>query len=198
MSLEIIIFIVVVVTLGFGLAALTLMLNNAKQKLAEKAAAPLVPVVTGPTVAELEQKLKAAYEAEINKSTTIFAADLMATSAKLSEQVSRLTTQVIEEELAAYQSTLEELRKVAGGTMDQLRTNIETQKAELTASMNTDITAERARQIEKFQLRMGDIVAGYITESLGGGIDLGSQMSYIVKSLEAHKDDIKKDLTNGV
>lgn len=174
------------------------MLKSANRKLVAKSAEPKVPTVTGPTVEELEQKLKAAYEAEITKSTTVFATDLMATSAKLSEQVSRLTTQVIEQELTSYQSTLEEMRKVAGSTMDQLRANVEAQKTELKASLDADMAAERTRQIEKFQVRMGDIVAGYISESLGGGIDLGSQMNYIVASLEAHKDDIKKDLTNGV
>jgi len=104
-----------------GILVLWSMLGSAKRKLSAQAEAPKVPTVTGPTVAELELKLKTAYEAEIAKSTQVFAVDLQATSARLSEQVSRLTTQVIEEELGAYQSTIEELRKVAAGTMDQIR-----------------------------------------------------------------------------
>ena len=198
MSLQLIIIAGFAALLLIGVAVLFLMLQTANQKLAGQAAAPQVPTVTAPTVAELELKLKTAYEAEITKSTQVFAVDLQATSARLSEQVSRLTTQVIEEELGAYQSTLEELRKVAAGTMEQIRANVETQRVELRTSMEAEVAIEREHLIEKFQVKMGDIVAGYISESLGGGIDLGSQMSYIVASLEAHKDDIKKDLSNGV
>jgi len=63
--------------------------------------------------------------------------------------------------------------------------------------MEAEVATEREHLIEKFQVKMGDIIAGYITESLGGGIDIGTQMAYIVANLESHKDDIKKDLTNG-
>ena len=197
MSLETIFFAIISLVLIIGMTILWFMLQKANKKLSVQATAPIIPTVTAPTVAELELKLKTAYEAEISKSTTVFATDLMATSARLSEQVSRLTTQVIEEELGAYQSTLEELRKVAGGTMDQIRAGVETQRVELRKNMEADVALERERLMAKFEVKMGDIVAGYISESLGGGIDIGSQMSYIVTSLEAHKEDIKKDLTNG-
>ena len=197
MSLETIFFAIISLVLIIGMTILWFMLQKANKKLSVQATAPIIPTVTAPTVAELELKLKTAYEAEISKSTTVFATDLMATSARLSEQVSRLTTQVIEEELGAYQSTLEELRKVAGGTMDQIRASVETQRVELRKNMEADVALERERLMAKFEVKMGDIVAGYISESLGGGIDIGSQMSYIVTSLEAHKEDIKKDLTNG-
>jgi flagellar basal body-associated protein FliL len=106
-SPEVIIFAIIIVVLLGAMAALWLMLQKANKKLVTQANTPIAPTVTAPTAAELEAQLKTAYQVEITKSTTIFAADLTATSAKLSEQVSRLTTQVIEEELGAYQSTLE-------------------------------------------------------------------------------------------
>src|SRR5262249_37643428 len=59
--------------------------------------------VTEPATAELESKLKQAYEAQITSAAQTFGTDMVATSKKLSEQVSRLTTTVIEEELEAYQ-----------------------------------------------------------------------------------------------
>ncbi len=198
MSLELIIISIIAVIFLAGMVALWLMLGVANRQLASQSTKPKVPTVTGPTAEELEQKLKTAYELEISKSTTIFAGDLQVTSARLSEQVSRLTTQVIEEELGAYQSTLEELRKVAAGTMDQIRANVEAQRLELRASMEAEVAAEKVRHIEKFQAKMGDIISGYIAESIGGGIDLSTQMNYILGSLETHKDDIKKDLTSGV
>lgn len=198
MSIEAIFFAAVAIILLSGMLTLWFLLIQANRKIANLSKTPRPIIVPEPTAAELEAKLKAAYEAEITKSTQVFAVDLQGTSTRLSEQVSRLTTQVIEQELGAYQSTLEELRKVASVTMDQIRNSVESQRLELRTSMEADIATERDRLIAKFEGKMGDIVASYITESLGGGIDLGSQMNYIVASLEAHKDDIRKDLTSGV
>lgn len=164
----------------------------------EQAAKPKPVQVTEPTAAELETKLKAAYEAQITASVKIFGEDLKATSAKLGEQVSRLTTTVIEEELDQYQKTLEQMRQAAGEAMEKIRAAVEQQRVELKNGMEADLAAERQHLAEKFNAKMGDVVSSYIAESLGGGVDLGSQMQYILKSLESHKEEIKKDLLGGV
>jgi hypothetical protein len=51
---------------------------------------------------------------------------------------------------------------------------------------------------DKFDAKIGDVVSSYISESLGSGVDLGAQMQFILTSLESHKDEIRKDLLNGV
>ncbi len=164
----------------------------------EMAGQPKPIKVTEPTAAELEAKLKSAYEAQIAASVQVFGEDLKATSGRLGEQVSRLTTTVIEEELSAYQKTLDEVRATATTAMEQIRAAVEQQRVELHQHMEADLAAERQRLVEQFNAKLGDVVASYIAESLGGGVDLGAQMQFIVSSLEAHKDDIKKDLTDGL
>lgn len=198
MSVLEIIFLLIAFTFAAGFVTYYFLLRQAYAKITSLSVQSAKVTISEPTAAELEAKLKSAFEAEIASSTQVFAGDLKATSARLSEQVSRLTTQVIEEELTSYQSTIEELRKVAAGTMDQIRAHVDQQRDELHQSMQAEVEAERTRLVQKFETKMGDIIASYINESLGGGIDLGTQMSYIVASLEAHKADIKKDLTNGL
>jgi hypothetical protein len=154
--------------------------------------------ITEPTAAELEAKLKAAYEAKIGEATATFGTDLQGTSKRLSEQVSRLTTTVIEEELAAYQKTLEEVRGVAIKAMEQIHEAVEHQRVELRQGMEAELAGEKKILADKFDAKMGDVVSSYISESLGSGVDLGSQMQFILTSLEAHKEDIRKDLLNGV
>ncbi len=167
-----------------------------QQQAADKAPKPVG--VTEPTANELEAKLKAAYEAKITEATQTFGTDLQGTSTRLSEQVSRLTTKVIEEELEAYQKTLEEVRHVATEAMDQIREAVEHQRIELREGMETELATEKKHLAEKFDAKMGDVVASYISEALGSGVDLGAQMQFILTSLEAHKDEIRKDLLNGV
>lgn len=150
------------------------------------------------TAQELEAKLTAAYEVKISEATQAFGSDLKTTSTRLSEQVSRLTTKVIEEELDAYQKTLEEVRHVATVAMDQIHQAVEHQRVELRAGMEAELAAEKKLLADKFDAKIGDVVSSYISESLGSGVDLGSQMQFILTSLEAHKDEIRKDLLNGV
>jgi len=116
----------------------------------------------------------------------------------LSEQVSRLTTTVIEEELEAYQKTLEEVRHVAIQAMEQIHQAVEHQRVELRDGMEVELAAEKKLLADKFDAKMGDVVSSYISESLGSGVDLGAQMQFILTSLEAHKEEIRKDLLNGV
>jgi hypothetical protein len=156
------------------------------------------PRVTPPTAAELEAKLKSAYEAKIVSATATFGTDLQATSQRLSEQVSRLTTTVIEEELEAYQKTLEQVRASAIQAMDQIHQAVEHQRSELRQGMEADLAKEKQALADKFDAKLGDVVASYISESLGSGVDIGAQMQFILTSLEAHKADIRKDLLDGV
>jgi kynureninase len=176
----------------------SLQLSRLKARLLKLGAQPKQISVSEPTAVELESRLKAAYDAKIVEATATFGEDLKATSTRLSEQVSRLTTSVIEEELEAYQKTLEEVRHTAVEAMDKIRTVVEQQRVELRQGMEADLAAERDKLAAKFDTKMGDIVASYIAESLGGGVDLGAQMQFIMTSLEAHKDELKKDLMSGV
>ena len=166
----------------------------------EESKAPVVvtPVITPPTAAELEAQLKLAYEHQISTASAQLGVDLKATSGRLSEQVERLTTSVIEEELESYKHTLEEVRKVATETMQQIHQAVEDQRTELHASMEAERAEERKRLVAQFDTRLGDIVASYVAESLGGGVDLGSQLQYITQTLETNKEEIKKDLLGGV
>lgn len=154
--------------------------------------------VTQPTAEELELRLREAYTAEIEKSTKTFGTDLAATSTRLSEQVSRLTTTVIEEELEAYQKTLQEVREVAIQAMDQIHATVEKQRVELRHGMESELAAEKQRLADKFDAKFGDVVSSYISESLGSGVDLGAQMQFVLKNLEEHKAEIRKDLLNGI
>jgi hypothetical protein len=154
--------------------------------------------ITEPTAVELEAKLKAAYEAKIAESSQAFGVDLKATSTRLGEQVSRLTTTVIEEELEAYQKTLEEVRHAATEAMEQIHQAVEHQRVELHAGMEAELATEKKHLADKFDAKIGDVVSSYISEALGSGVDLGAQMQFILTSLEAHKEEIRKDLLNGI
>ena len=173
-------------------------LKVAAAKAEEQSDRPRLARITQPTAEELDRRLGEAYSAEIDRATKTFGTDLAATSTKLTEQVSRLTTTVIEEELEAYQKTLQEVREVAAQAMDQIHATVEKQRVELRHGMEAELAAEKQRLADKFDAKFGDVVSSYISESLGSGVDLGAQMQFILTNLEEHKEEIRKDLLNGV
>jgi hypothetical protein len=188
----------ILVMLAIVVVVQSFMLRQSAKAQAAASAQPKPVKVSEPTAAELEAKLKAAYEAKIAESSQTFGTDLKATSTRLTEQVSRLTTTVIEEELEAYQKTLEEVRKVATEAMEQIHQTVEQQRVELRHGMEAEMAEEKKHLADKFDAKIGDVVSSYISESLGSGVDLGAQMQFILTSLEAHKEEIRKDLLNGV
>lgn len=198
MILTIIIIILTGGIIGLGVVVYMQMMQLRKSGHTPAAGQTAPVTVSQPTAAELEAKLKAAYEAKITEATANFGTDLQATSKRLSEQVSRLTTTVIEEELEAYQKTLEEVRQVATKAMEQIHEAVEHQRVELRQGMEAEMANEKKLLADKFDAKIGDVISSYISESLGSGVDLGAQMQFILTSLESHKEDIRKDLLNGV
>jgi hypothetical protein len=188
----------VVVVLIIVVVIQSLQLKTASSAAAAASTQPKPVKVTQPTAEALDAELRAAYEVKINEATQTFGTDLKDTSTRLSEQVSRLTTTVIEEELVAYQKTLEQVRQVATEAMEKIHQAVEHQRVELREGMEAELAQEKQRLADKFDAKMGDVVSSYISESLGSGVDLGAQMQFILTSLEAHKEDIRKDLLNGV
>ena len=198
MNIEVVVLAGVVVMMVVVVVAQSLRLRKMEAQKAEYDSKPKPMRIAEPTAAEIDSRLKSAYESKITEATQTFGEDLKGTSQKLSEQVSRLTTTVIEEELEAYQKTLEEVRKAATQAMDQIHEAVEHQRVELRQGMEAELEAEKKVLTDKFDAKMGDVVASYMAEALGSGVDLGSQMQFILKSLESHKEEIRKDLLNGV
>lgn len=196
--MEVVILAGVVVMMVVVVVAQSLRLKKLQTQKVEADQKPKPLKISQPTEQELDLKLKSAYEAKITEATQTFGTDLTATSKRLSEQVSRLTTTVIEEELEAYQKTLEEVRKAATQAMDQIHQAVEHQRVELRQGMEAELESEKKVLADKFDAKMGDVVASYMSEALGSGVDLGSQMKFILQSLESHKEDIRKDLLNGI
>lgn len=150
--------------------------------------------VSEETVEALEKQLEAAYQEKIRDAAKTLGEQLQTTSSKLGEQVSRLSAEVIEQELTAFRQTLDQARQQAAESTAKIQAELENQRAELKSGLDAEMASERAKLTAKLDDRLNDVVGSYIVEALGGGVDLGAQMQYIIDSLQAQKTAIKKDL----
>lgn len=167
---------------------------NASSHAAHPVIAESIEVLSPTALAELENAAKVNYKALLAQSNALFQADLANTSKRLSEQVTTLTTMVIEKELGKYHETLDEVTAAASATMSRIQEVLEKQRINVEQKMVEEVMAEKARLLAKFDDHLADVLSAYLVESLGQGVDLGSQITYIVSSLEDNKEALKAEL----
>ena len=189
---------VVVLALIVAFGVIWLERGHAKHPATAQPGQPAKVDLDAATAAKLQLELEAAYRQQIQNTTAKFAQDLSGTSTKLSEQVERLTTEVITTELEQYQAAMDQVRGIAAKAAEQIQAAMAQQQAGLQKAVEEAVAAERDRRLSLIDSRLSQIISSYLVESLGSGVDLGAQADYIIQSLEQRKDEIKKDLASGV
>ncbi len=66
------------------------------------------------------------------------------------------------------------------------------------AQLEKEIGEEKARRLVLIENNMAEIVNHYVLGAVGNQIDLNDQLEYILGELEANKQAIIEDLTNGI
>lgn len=153
-----------------------------------------VAVLSPAAIAELEAAARNNYKVLLEQTNSYFKSDMEKTSRRLGEQVTNLTTIVIEKELDNFHKVLSDVNKSATTTLSQIQEVLEKRRGELEQQMQSEIADEKARLLKKFDERLADIVSSYLVESLGQGVDLGAQTAYIIRNLEEHKEELKAEL----
>jgi hypothetical protein len=144
----------------------------------------------------MEQMAKTVFEKAVNEAAGDFKQDVHGSSQRLSDLIVRLTTNVVEEELKVYRTELASARDAALKSLQEMQVAIEDKQKELEQGVGTEMAQRKAHLLERLDTRLGAAVAAYIVESLGQGADLGAQRTYLLESLERHKAELKKDLTD--
>lgn len=105
-----------------------------------------------------------------------------------------MTESSLSQEFEKYQVSLEALREQSIEEFSKLQRELESRRTQLSDQLDKKIIDEFNVRMDKFNTRLNDVISGYLVESLGNQVDLGAQEAYIMKILEEHKDDIKKDV----
>ena len=156
------------------------------------------PVLGSDQRDRLVKQAAAEFEAVVQDGTKQFRADLTATSTLLSDQVKRMTTTIITEELESYRHSLEDLRKQALEVMAGVQAAVEEQRKSLASGLEAEMKTERDRMTALLDTKLADIVSSFVFEVLGNKVDMGAQGSYLFETLEAHKEELKRELNDVV
>jgi len=121
--------------------------------------------------------------------------DLETTSTQLNKQLDRIGSAIVGNEMERYQTELEQLRKQAEAAIGGAQIGITEHQAELKAKLAEEMVAEQQRLVQQIDTKLADSVASFLTETLQHNVDLGAQTPYLLDMLEAHKTDLKKEVT---
>ena len=105
-----------------------------------------------------------------------------------------MVTTALAQEFEKYQVSFAALREETIKDFTKLQKELDDDRVRLTEELESLVAKDREARMDAFNTRLGDVVSSYIVETLDKGIDLGAQSSYIMRTLEAHKEDMKKDV----
>ena len=109
-----------------------------------------------------------------------------------------------EEFLTQYRNALRTLAEATVEPVNEVKDIAEQQRAQLRAQFESEmkrqeaVVAQRQKELmTQFEDKLSDLVASYLTETLGNDIDLGAQAPYLFRMLEEHKAELKRELIDG-
>lgn len=153
----------------------------------------LPPMVREHLVKEAEEN----FLGQLNDSVKGLQSDLQETSARLNRQLQQLGSEVAVSERGRYMNMLEELRKRTEIALSAAQAELNQHQAEIKTKMLEAMAAEQQMLIKQIDVKLADAVGSFLTEALGHNVDLGAQAPYLVALLEQHKDDFKREVSDG-
>jgi hypothetical protein len=146
---------------------------------------------------ELKNRGRLHFEKIIGENAMFLQQDLRLTTSQLNEYMKSEITSKLQEEFAKYEESIVDAKELAIESITKTQEAIEGQRKLMGEQLATEIAAEKARLIKRFEDNMADIVNHYVLEAIGNQIDLNDQLEYVLAELNANKKDILEDINGG-
>lgn len=146
---------------------------------------------------ELRNRGRLHFEKIIGENAMFLQQDLRLTTSQLNEYMKSEITRKLQEEFAKYEQSITDAKQMAIDSITKTQETIEEQRKMMGQQLLQEIATEKARLVKRFNDNMADIVNHYVLAAIGDQIDLNDQLEYILSDLEANRDAIIRDISNG-
>jgi len=137
------------------------------------------------------------FEQIINENAMFLQQDLRITASQVNDYMKQEIKRTLTDEFAKYEQSISDAKQLATDSINKTQGAIEEQRKILTEQLSQQANAAKAQLVEHFEHNMADIINHYIMISIGEQIDLNDQLEFIIGDLEANKQTIIEDITNG-
>jgi hypothetical protein len=143
---------------------------------------------------ELRNRGRLRFEKIIDENAMFMKQDLDLTVSQLNEYMKQQVSQKLDTGFDAYTKAMQEAQELALGSLQKTAEEVEAQRTKLSNTLKEDVAAREAALLKVYEQNMAEIIEHYVLQSLGEALDMKAQLPYIMKQLEASKEDIIKDM----
>jgi hypothetical protein len=154
--------------------------------------AHLPPAIREQLLANAQKK----YQTMLDQSALDLQKDLGSTAHVLTTQLHKIGGKIVNDELDQYKNALRDMHVQADDAINGGRKDIEAYQAEMKTKLSDEVVAEKARLIAQIDTKLSDAVVSFLIETLQHDVDLGAQSAYLTKTLEQHKEEFKKGVSD--
>ena len=146
---------------------------------------------------ELRNRGRLHFEKIIGENAMFLQQDLRLTTSQLNDYMKNEITRKLQEEFSKYEESITDAKQMAIESITKTQEAIEQQRQMMGQQLAQEIANEKTRLVKRFEDSMADIVNHYVLAAIGDQIDLNDQLEYILSDLEANKEAIIRDITDG-
>lgn len=146
---------------------------------------------------ELRNRGRLHFEKIIGENAMFLQQDLRLTTSQLNEYMKTEITRKLQEEFSKYEQSITDAKEMALESISKTQEAIEAQRKVMSQQIQYELAVEKQRLVKRFERDMADIINHYVLAAIGDQIDLNDQLEYILGDLEANKEIILRDITDG-
>lgn len=146
---------------------------------------------------ELRNRGRLHFEKIIGENAMFLQQDLRLTTSQLNEYMKAEITRKLQEEFKKYEQSIMDAKQLAIDSIEKTNAAVDEQRQLLGKQLQQEIADEKARTLKRFEENMADVINHYVLAAIGNQIDLSDQLEYILSDLEANKQAIIQDISNG-
>ncbi|TAH34814.1 hypothetical protein EYC59_02755 [Candidatus Saccharibacteria bacterium] len=143
---------------------------------------------------ELRNRGRLRFEKIIDENAMFLKQDLDMTISQLNEYMKSEISKKLNEEFAAYAKAMHDAQELALSSLQKTATDVEQQRLELAEALKKDVERREQALLQAYQENMSKVVEHYLLQALGDEIDLKAQLPFIVRQMEANKQNIMEDM----
>jgi|SRR3989344_486222 len=171
--------------------------TQASNAYAEAAAQDVQRIFNDDFREELRNRGRLHFEKIIGENAMFLQQDLRLTTSQLNDYMKQEITKTLKDEFSKYEQSITDAKQMAVESLAKTQVAIEEQRQMLGKQMEEQISVEKTRIMTSFEKNMAEIINHYVLAAIGNQIDLTDQLEYILSDLEANKQAILEDISNG-
>ncbi len=171
--------------------------KNAIEAFTERAEQDVEHIFNDEFREELRNRGRLHFEKIIGENAMFLQQDLRLTTSQLNEFMKTEITRKLQDEFSKYEESITDAKELAIESITKTQEAIEEQRQIMGQQLTQEIANEKQRMVTRFQDNMADIVNHYVLAAIGDQIDLNDQLDYILSDIEANKDALIRDITDG-